>query len=527
MRPQLSAGTFLILVLFTAMPVMEAATLDALWEFDGNCGAIPDSAWDGTAFGSVDFVAGVSGQAAHFEGGYLPENANPPVDHVDTVAMQVPNSDYVGGLSIMAWIKPSGSFGPILTHNKSCCGTSYWGFAFYWASGDDNLGLALANQFMQGMSGVLPPGDVPADEWTHVAATYDGYTTAPGGPAQGIQLYVNGYAVATQNVFRGYPQSPGFGGLLSTGRLPVRIGAIGEDSAHSTAAFDGLIDHVSLWKGALTPAEVFTDFADTANAGPVVDAGPDQTAAEGGIVSFSGSFSDPDSEDTHVLEWDLGDGETASGTLTPTHVYKNDGIYAVTLTVTDNKGMVGSDRLTVTVNNAAPTVSIDSVDQPTADFILSGDMLTFRGSFTDPGIGEVYTIEWDFGDGTGGIAGTLTPSHAYEAPGTYAVVLTITDDDGVGTASIDVLVQSPAGAAEVIIEEVKEMDLPQGTEDSLISKLATATDAFERGQDNAAVNKLEAFIQQVNAQRGKNLTVQEADRLITDAQSILANVWNR
>ena len=35
----------------------------------------------------------------------------------------------------------------------------------------------------------------------------------------------------------------------------------------------------------------------------------------------------------------------------------------------------------------------------------------FSGSFTDPGTADTHTIEWDFGDGSPVVTGTLTPTH--------------------------------------------------------------------------------------------------------------------
>jgi streptogramin lyase len=84
------------------------------------------------------------------------------------------------------------------------------------------------------------------------------------------------------------------------------------------------------------------------NVPPTVDAGPDMRANEGDRVTFSGSFSDPGILDTHTIRWDFGDGtEPVYGTLTPTHVYADNGEYPVTLTVIDKDGEPGSDTLTV------------------------------------------------------------------------------------------------------------------------------------------------------------------------------------
>lgn len=88
------------------------------------------------------------------------------------------------------------------------------------------------------------------------------------------------------------------------------------------------------------------------NVAPSVEAGSDQSVVAGDTVNFAGSFTDPGTSDTHVISWDFGDGGTASGTLTPNHVYSAPGSYVVTLQVTDDDGGAGVDTLTVAVNPA-------------------------------------------------------------------------------------------------------------------------------------------------------------------------------
>ena len=85
------------------------------------------------------------------------------------------------------------------------------------------------------------------------------------------------------------------------------------------------------------------------NLDPDVEAGANQEVLSGFEVSFSGSIDDPGSLDTFTIEWDFGDGGSASGSLTPTHTFNTPGVYIVTLTVTDDDGGVGVDTLTVTV----------------------------------------------------------------------------------------------------------------------------------------------------------------------------------
>lgn len=78
-----------------------------------------------------------------------------------------------------------------------------------------------------------------------------------------------------------------------------------------------------------------------------------------------------------------------------------------------------------------------------------------------------------------------------------------------------------AAETEQLAEKLETLDLPAGTASSLASKLENAVASMEQGQTNAAINKLEAFIHEVEAQRGKKIVEAEADALIAAAQAII------
>ncbi len=177
------------------------------------------------------------------------------------------------------------------------------------------------------------------------------------------------------------------------------------------------------------------------NVVPDIDAGLDQTVDEGETVSFSGSAtSDAGYCDTLSYSWDFGDYSSAvTGTLTPTHVYCDNGTYTVTLTVTDDEGTIVDDTLTVTVNNVPP-VAEAGPDQN----VDEGDTVSFSGSATDVGTCDTLSYSWDFGDGSSAVVGQ-TSTHEYCDNGIYTVTLTVTDDDGdSGTDTLTVTVNNVA-----------------------------------------------------------------------------------
>ena len=165
---------------------------------------------------------------------------------------------------------------------------------------------------------------------------------------------------------------------------------------------------------------------------PMAEAGADQSAIEGDLVSFSGVFTDVGLLLAgESITWDFGDGASMTGTLTPTHVYLDDGVFTVTLTVTDTEGGVGMDWLVVTVDNAAPVLGAFA-DQT----LTAGETLTISGALSDAGILDTQTvlIEWEAGvtetlDLAAGATG-FEASHLFATAGTFTVTVTVTDKDG-------------------------------------------------------------------------------------------------
>jgi PKD repeat protein len=125
--------------------------------------------------------------------------------------------------------------------------------------------------------------------------------------------------------------------------------------------------------------------------------------------------------ETWDVYWDFGDGSYTEGTNV-THTFSEDGIYVVTLILTDAFGAISVHNILITVLNNPPTAEAGADQSGDED-----ESLTFTGTGSDPGGGPV-TFDWDFDDGQ--TATGQTVAHSFTKQGTYTVTLTVTDADG-------------------------------------------------------------------------------------------------
>ncbi|MCP4410004.1 MAG: PKD domain-containing protein, partial [Gammaproteobacteria bacterium] len=174
---------------------------------------------------------------------------------------------------------------------------------------------------------------------------------------------------------------------------------------------------------------------------PQVQVEVETPLAEGEYVYITAALTDTDSPLDHQINWTMGDGTTYTDTLAPAHTYLDNGLYQVTLAITDVHNESSVTNLPLTVTNVAPEANFyydPSRPEP-------GQLITFYGSLFDPGQLDTHTYAWDFGDGVT-TTNSLTVTHSYAITGDYEVTLTANDDDG-GTGAISYTVSvEPFGA---------------------------------------------------------------------------------
>lgn len=122
--------------------------------------------------------------------------------------------------------------------------------------------------------------------------------------------------------------------------------------------------------------------------------------------------------------WDFGDGSDPSTLANPSHTYSQTGSYNVSLTVTNECGSVTITQVVV-IQGAPPIPAIS------ANNTLG--CLPFSTQFTDQSTGNPTAWSWEFPGGTPGTSSNQNPLVSYSAPGTYDVVLTVTNAFGTAT----------------------------------------------------------------------------------------------
>ena len=234
--------------------------------------------------------------------------------------------------------------------------------------------------------------------------------------------------------------------------------------------------------------------------------GDDSITLEVGIDTYTEAGAtvtddDPDYSESVIIGGDTVDADTI-GTYIVTYDAPADAAGNVPLQVTR----------TITVQDTtAPTITVPS---------------DFEVEATNP-IGTPVTFDVtasDIADTNPTIECSLASGDDFSL-GATIVTCTATDESGNSNSdSFTVTLVVSTTTFDGIVNKIQSMGLHHGIENSLVSKINSASSAFEDGNNNAAINKLGAFINHVNAQDGKKITAQQADLLRDCAQVLIDNL---
>lgn len=162
--------------------------------------------------------------------------------------------------------------------------------------------------------------------------------------------------------------------------------------------------------------------ADTESMTDAIIVNPQPTSAfsqigDGLSVSFTSTATNAAS-----VSWDFGDGQTSTE-LNPTHTYALEGSFTVILTAENSCGTVASSQ----------TVLVQLL--PTAGFSSDVNQVCSSNSiqFTSQSSSSVTSWAWTFEGGTPATSMMQNPLVTYNTPGTYDVMLVVTNASGNGS----------------------------------------------------------------------------------------------
>ena len=172
------------------------------------------------------------------------------------------------------------------------------------------------------------------------------------------------------------------------------------------------------------------------------------------VSSQAGAPSDP----IVSYRWDWGDGSApVEGPESErAHIYADNGVYQLRLTVIDSDHSLSTITRFVNVENRAPYNAVISTPSDVVDF---GEPVRFEVSYEDV-INDFVTISWRMGEGST-YSNQRVVTHTYRELGVFTVRATLNDEDGGETiVSFDIEV-SPAGPRIIIpeLEPISEGEL--------------------------------------------------------------------
>ena len=230
-----------------------------------------------------------------------------------------------------------------------------------------------------------------------------------------------------------------------------------------------------------------------------------------GTAPLMVQFNDNSTNNPILWRWDFGDGSVVTGSnqQNPVHTYNEPGVYTVRLTVFNTAGE------SLTEATGVITVVLTPVADFTAEPVSGPAPLLVH--FTDTSDGSPTRWLWRFGDGA--YSSEKNPYHLYEKPGTYTVLLTVTNRFG-----SDTIIKS--GLIEVTTVPVASFtaNRTSGTSPLAVRFTDTSTGSptswsWKFGDSGSSVEKNPVYVFQNSGVYSVQLTVSSATGTSTETRN--------
>jgi 2',3'-cyclic-nucleotide 2'-phosphodiesterase/3'-nucleotidase len=187
----------------------------------------------------------------------------------------------------------------------------------------------------------------------------------------------------------------------------------------------------------------------------------------------------------------------------------------------DNIGNEATKSVTFGYDSVVPVITINA---PVSQTYLHPDSLTLDFNAVDA-VSGLNSMDANL-DGTPVTSGQVVDLYTLSL-GDHT--LTVHAVDNVGNETSASVTFTVTATSQSLVSSVNRFFTEGlidngGTQNSLLQKLGNAQKDIDKGKRNTAINKLEAFINEVQAQSGKHITVEAASLLIADAQWVIAHL---
>lgn len=189
---------------------------------------------DASGVGNDGVVSGAAWDAGRYGGGLRFDGTDDWVTIPDAASL-----DLRTGMTLAAWVRPTTTSGWRTVVLKEQPGDLV--YALYSST---SAGVPSGHVWVGDDERVLGPGPLPANQWTHLAATYDGAM---------LRLFRDGAQIASRSL----------PGTVATSGGVLRLGG----NAVWNEWFSGVIDEVRVYDRALTASEIARDRVTPVNPG--------------------------------------------------------------------------------------------------------------------------------------------------------------------------------------------------------------------------------------------------------------------
>ncbi|HET9015574.1 MAG TPA: hypothetical protein VFN57_08255 [Thermomicrobiaceae bacterium] len=209
--------------------------------------------------------------------------------------------------------------------------------------------------------------------------------------------------------------------------------------------------------------------------------------------------------------------------------YADEGVTTLDYYATDDAGDVESvESSTLMVDTRAPTLASTL---PATFTRVAPLVIGYSATDPAPGSGvDASSVGGVFNGGTytnAAVTDGQSLNMFWEPLGTYT--LTVSASDIAGNAASQVFTTQLIATLASLATEIRQMRQmglidSDGVEQSFLAKVAAATDAFNRGQRNAASNQLGALLHELAAQSGSHITAPAATLLSGDVSYVQSHL---